>query len=96
MQYLKYYSTVTIIVHNHDNMQDGSTSKTMVFADGGKTQAIKKWAQNSSYKNPCLTLATRHQQYAAYVLSSCCFSGSEAVAYAGKEHPPINVMFSST
>ena len=60
-----------------------------------KHKQFKKWAQNSNYKNPCLTLATRHQQYAAYVLYSRRFSGSEAVAYAGKEYPPINVMFSS-
>ena len=48
-----------------------------------KHKQLKKWAQNSSYKNPCLTLATRHQQYAAYALSSRRFNSSEAVTYTG-------------
>ena len=48
-----------------------------------KHKQLKKWAQNSSYKNPCLTLATRHQQYAAYALSSHRFNSSEAVIYTG-------------
>ena len=48
-----------------------------------KHKQLKKWAQNSSYKNPCLTLATRHQQYAAYTLSSHRFNSSEAVIYTG-------------
>ena len=64
-------------------MQDGSTSMTVVHEDGGNTQATQEMAQNSSYENPYLTLATRHQQYAAYVLSSHRFNSSEAVIYTG-------------
>ena len=51
-----------------------------------KHKQLKKWAQNSSYKNPCLTLATRHQQCTAYTLSSRRFSSSEAVNFTGMQH----------
>ena len=49
-----------------------------------KHKQIKKWAQTTSYKALCWTLAVHHQQCASYALSSSStFSSSHAIEHQG-------------
>ena len=51
-----------------------------------KHKQIKRWAQTTSYKALCWTLAVHHQQCASYALSSStAFNSSYAIEHQGKK-----------